>query len=70
LDLINLAMTEGLEILVMPMVEGRDTSLLRSVQKLEFSQEARFRDYLRDRDGKPCDLVIMVKRLRYGLPVG
>jgi len=30
---------------------------------LEFSQEALFKDYLKDRDGKSCNLVIMVKRL-------
>ncbi len=63
LDLINLAMGMGLETLTMQMVEERDSSLIRSVKKLDFSEEAVLKDYVKDRDGTPCNLVIMVKRL-------
>lgn len=63
LDLINLAMGMGLETLTMQMVEERDSSLIRSVKKLDFSEEAVLKDYVKDRDGTPCNLVIMFKRL-------
>ncbi len=63
LDLINLAMAMGLETLIMQMVEDRDSSLIRSVKKLDFSAEAVLKDYVKDSDGTPRNLVIMVKRL-------
>ncbi len=63
LDLINLAMAMGLETLVMQLVEDRDTSLIRSVKKLDFLQKAILKDYAKDREGNPHNLVIMVKRL-------
>ncbi|MBW1997504.1 MAG: GNAT family N-acetyltransferase [Deltaproteobacteria bacterium] len=67
LDLMNFAMSMGLEILVMYMVEGRDSSLMGSLKRLGFSPEAVFRDYLRDKEGNPYSLVVMVKRLQLGL---
>jgi ribosomal protein S18 acetylase RimI-like enzyme len=63
LDLINLAMAMGLETLIMQMVEDRDSSLIKSVKKLDFSEEAVLKDYVKDRDGTLCNLVVMVKRL-------
>lgn len=63
LDLINMAMAMGLEILVMRLVEGRDASLMRSVKKLEFFEEAVLKKYVKDREGNPHDLVIMIKHL-------
>lgn len=64
LDLINLAMALRLEILVMRLVEGRDSSIMRSIKKLNFSKEATLKDYVQDRNGNHYDLAIMVKRLR------
>ena len=63
LDLINLAMAMGLEILIMQLVEDRDAALIRSVKKLEFVENAILKDYAKDREGNPHNLVIMVKRL-------
>ena len=63
-DLINLAMALRLEILVMRLVEGRDSSIMRSIKKLNFSKEATLKDYVQDRNGNHYDLAIMVKRLR------
>ena len=63
LDLINLAMAMGLETLMMQLVEDRDAALIRSVKKLEFVENAILKDYAKDREGNPHNLVIMVKRL-------
>lgn len=63
LDLVNLSMAMGLETLVMQLVEDRDASLIRSVKKLDFTQKAILKDYVKDREGNPHNLVIMVKRL-------
>jgi ribosomal protein S18 acetylase RimI-like enzyme len=63
LDLINLAMAIGLETLIMQMVEGRDAALIRSIKKLEFLEKAVLKDYAKDKEGNPHNLVIMLKRL-------
>lgn len=63
LDLINLAMAMGLETLIMQLVEGRDAALIRSIKKLEFLKKAVLKDYAKDREGNPHNLVIMLKRL-------
>ena len=63
LELINLAMSVGLRMLVMRLVKERDLPLIMGVKKLGFVQEAVIRDYVLDRAGQPHDLVIMAKRL-------
>lgn len=63
LDLINLAMAMGLETIIMQLVADRDAALIRSVKKLEFLKKAVLKDYAKDREGNPHNLVIMVKRL-------
>lgn len=63
LDLLNLAMAIGLETLVMQLVADRDAALIRSVRKLDFHEKAVLKDYAKDREGNPHNLVIMVKRL-------
>jgi RimJ/RimL family protein N-acetyltransferase len=63
LDLINRAMAMELEKLIMQLVEDRDAALIRSVKKLEFLETAVLKDYAKDREGNPHNLVIMVKRL-------
>ena len=63
LDLINLAMAWELEILIMRLVQDKDLSLIRSVKKMDFTEEAILRDYVKDREGNHHNLVIMIKRL-------
>jgi hypothetical protein len=63
LDLISLGMAVGLRMLVMRLVQDRDASLINSVRKLDFKEEAVLRDYVLDRGGGPHHLVIMTKRL-------
>jgi len=63
LDLVNLAISIGVRMLVMLLVEGRDAAVIASVKKLDFTEEAVLKNYLLDRAGNPHDLVIMGKRL-------
>lgn len=63
LDLGNLAMALGLQMLVMRLVEGRDASIIKSVGKLGFQEQAILRNYVLDREGSPRNLTIMTKRL-------
>ena len=65
-DLMNLAMSVGLEILVMEVVEDRDVVGIRGAKRLDFSQEALLKHYVRDSLGHYHNLVIMVKRLYLG----
>jgi hypothetical protein len=53
----------GLETLIMHLVEGRDAALIRSIKKLDFLEKGVLRDYAKDREGNPHNLVIMLKRL-------
>ena len=66
LDLLNLAMSMELRLLVMHLVEDRDASIIKGLKKLEFSKEAILKGHVRDQDGLPHDIVIMVKRLHQG----
>ena len=63
LDLINMAMTAEIEALVMPLVEDRDSSLIRSIMKLDFSKEAVLKDYVKDWAGTSYNLALMIKRV-------
>ena len=51
LDLINAAMSMGLERLVMRLVEGRDDLIMRGVEKVRFQKEAVLREFVKDTDG-------------------
>jgi len=66
LDVINLAMSMRLELLVMRLVEDRDASVIKGLRKLDFDQEAVLKGYARDQEGRPHNLVIMVKRVHRG----
>ena len=66
LELINLAISTGLETLVMELVEERDSYIIRSIKKLDFFEEAVLKDYVKDREGNTHNLIIMVKRLHQG----
>ena len=63
LDLVNAAMSMGLERLVMYLVEGRDESIMRGVEKLRFVKEAVLEAFIKDSNGAFHDLAIMVKRI-------
>jgi predicted acetyltransferase len=63
LDLVNVAMAIGLKMVVMRLVQERDASLMSAVRKLDFTEEAVMEDYVLDRGGDPCNLIIMTKRL-------
>jgi predicted acetyltransferase len=63
LDLVNVAMAIGLKMVVMRLVQERDASLMSAVRKLDFTEEAVLEDYVLDRGGDPCNLIIMTKRL-------
>jgi len=63
LDLINLAMEMELQKLMMSLVRDRDALVIRGIKSLDFFEEARFRDHVKDKDGQTHDLVVMTKRL-------
>ena len=63
LDLVNISMTMGLQMLVMRLVQDRDASLINSVRKLDFIEEAVLKNYLMGGEGQAHNLVIMTKHL-------
>lgn len=63
LDLVNLSMAMGLQMLVMRLVQDRDASLINGVRKLGFIEEAVLKNYLMGGEGQAHNLVIMTKRL-------
>ena len=63
LDLVNLSMAMGLQMLVMRLVQDRDASLSNGVRKLGFIEEAVLKNYLMGGEGQAHNLVIMTKRL-------
>ncbi|MBW1722759.1 MAG: GNAT family N-acetyltransferase [Deltaproteobacteria bacterium] len=65
-DLMNLAMSMGLKILVMELVEDRDIAVIRSAKRLDFSPEAILKHFVKDDQGNYRNLIIMVKRLYLG----
>jgi len=64
LDLINMAVAIGLEILVMRLIEDRDITVIQGVKKLDFVERAVFKDYVLDMEENPHNLVILTKRLQ------
>lgn len=62
-DLVNVAMAIGLKTVVMRLVQEKDASVMNAVRRLDFTEEAVLEDYVLDRAGNPCNLVIMTKRL-------
>lgn len=63
LDLVNVGMALGLQMLAMRLVQDRDASVINGVKKLDFVEEAVLENYVLDREGNPRNLVIMTKRL-------
>jgi len=63
LDIVNLAMAIGLKMLVMRLIQDRDSSVINGVRKLGFVEDAVLKDYVLDREENPHNLVIMTKHL-------
>ncbi len=66
LDLIQLAVNLGLELLVAELIQGIEDQGIRAASKLDFFEQARIKDYAKDPRGNYYDLVIMTKRLNQG----
>jgi len=63
LDTIKLAMNMGIEKLVAEFVSNVEQAALHAAHKLDFFEHAVLKDYVKDRQGKYHDLIIMVKTL-------
>lgn len=63
LDLIQLAMDRGLEMLRADLVAGVEDNAIEAVQKFDFFKFGKLEKYVKDINGKRQDLVVMVKRL-------
>ncbi|WP_319408930.1 GNAT family N-acetyltransferase [uncultured Desulfosarcina sp.] len=63
LDLIQLAMDRGLEMLRADLVAGVEDGAIEAVQKFDFFKFAELKNYVKDIHGNRQDLVIMIKRL-------
>jgi L-amino acid N-acyltransferase YncA len=63
LDLIQLAMDRGLEMLRADLVAGVEDAAIEAVQKFDFFKFAELKDYAKDIHGNRYDVMIMVKRL-------
>jgi RimJ/RimL family protein N-acetyltransferase len=61
IDAIKFAMDIGLEKLVAEFVEGVDDAAMGAAARLDFLEQDLLRGYLKDRQGRYRDLVIMVK---------
>lgn len=63
LDTIKLAMNMGIEKLVAEFVGNVEQAAMNAAHKLDFFEQAILKDYVKDRQGKYHDLIIMVKTL-------
>ncbi len=66
LDLIQLAMDKGLEILRTDLVKGPEDVAIDAVRKLDFVTRAEIKNYAKDHEGNYYNLAIMIKRLHRG----
>ena len=64
LDLVNMGVAIGLEILVMRLIEDRDVAVIQGVKKLDFVERAVLKDHVLDMEENPHNLVILTKRLQ------
>jgi L-amino acid N-acyltransferase YncA len=64
LDTIKLAMNIGIEILVAEFVSGVEEAAKNGAHKLDFYEKGVLKDYVKDRQGKYRDLIIMLKTLQ------
>jgi L-amino acid N-acyltransferase YncA len=63
LDLIQLAMDRGLEMLRTDLVAGLEDAAIEAATKFDFFKSAVLQDYAKDPEGQHHDMVIMIKRL-------
>ena len=63
LDLVNVAMKAGLEKLVAELYADIHQAAITAARRLDFFQQARIPDYAKGKDGRPHDLLILVKTL-------
>lgn len=63
LDLIQLAMDRGLELLRTDLVADLEDAAIEATTKFDFFKSAVLQDYAKDPQGQRHDMVIMVKRL-------
>lgn len=63
LDTIKLAMNMGIEKLIAEFVGNVEGPAMNAAHKLDFLEQAVLKDYVKDRQGKYHDLIIMVKTL-------
>jgi GNAT superfamily N-acetyltransferase len=68
LDLINLGISMGLQMLVMGLIQDSDAPIINSVRKLGFSEAAVLEGHLLDQQNKCHNLVIMRKGLALHWP--
>jgi RimJ/RimL family protein N-acetyltransferase len=61
---VKLAMDMGIEKLAAEFVAGVQEPAIKAALKLDFFEQARLKDYVKDRDGAYHDLIIMVKTLQ------
>jgi GNAT superfamily N-acetyltransferase len=66
LDLVQLAMDKGLEVVRTDLVSGIEDAAIEAAQKLDFFKGGVLGDYAKDHEGKRRDIVIMLKHLHNG----
>jgi ribosomal protein S18 acetylase RimI-like enzyme len=62
-ELCDIANDAGLERVIVEIVEGIGGAMLEMVERLGFVRTATLREHVKDREGKPHDLAIMVLTL-------
>jgi L-amino acid N-acyltransferase YncA len=63
LDIIRLAMGLGIEKLVAEFVADVETAAIHAAHKLDFFKVATLPEYVKDREGRYHDLLVMIKNL-------
>jgi GNAT superfamily N-acetyltransferase len=66
LDLVQMAMDKGLELMRADLVVGKEDAAIEAVRKLDFVKRAQLKDYAQDPQGNKYDMVVMIKRLHKG----
>lgn len=66
LDLVQLGIEKGLEMLRTDLVVGLEDVAIDAVRKLDFIKRAEIKDYARDPEGNQHNLAVMIKRLHRG----
>jgi ribosomal protein S18 acetylase RimI-like enzyme len=66
LDLVQLAMDKGLELLRADLIVGMEDAAIEAARKLDFIKRAELKGYAQDPQGNKYDMVIMIKRLHSG----